>query len=184
MADVIKIEGLEELKKELRQFPEQLQKKALDKSVRAGSRIIVKAARNKAPKRAQQWEGMKYPNPPGTLKKGIKAEKARRMPVYFRRDIIGFSPIAWYGALDERGHKIVRGGTLAGGSKRRKTSGLPFDRKGRPTTSGQGRVIAHAAARPFLRPAFDENQGKVIDAMKEKLGQEIGKLKMTYLKAK
>ena len=156
MADFeIKIEGLDELKRELSQFPEQLQKKALDKAVRAGSRIIVKAARNKAPKRAQQWEGMKYPNPPGTLKKGIKAEKARRMPVYFRRDIIGFSPIAWYGALVERGHKIVR----------------------------KGKTIAHVAARPFLRPAFDENQGKVIDAMKEKLGDEIGKIKMIYLKA-
>src|SRR3990167_7866986 len=150
MADVIKIEGLEELKKELRQFPEQLQKKALDKSVRAGSRIIVKAARNKAPKRAQQWEGMKYPNPPGTLKKGIKAEKARRMPVYFRRDIIGFSPSAWYGALVERGHKIVRG----------------------------NKTIGHVAAKPFLRPAFDENLNKAIEAMKETLGKAIGKIKM------
>jgi len=156
MADLeIKIEGLNELKKELSQFPEQLQKKALDKAVRAGSRLIVKAARDKAPKRANEWEGIKYPNPPGTLKKGIKAEKARRMPAYFRRDIIGFSPVAWYGALVERGHKIVRG----------------------------DKTIGHVAAKPFLRPAFDENLNKAIDAMKEQLGKEIGKIKMNYIKA-
>ena len=156
MADFqIKIEGLEQLKKELSQFPEKLQKKALDKSVRAGSKLIVKAARDKAPKRSNEWEGIDYPNPPGTLKKSIKAEKARRMPVYFRRDVIGFSPIAWYGALVERGHKVVR----------------------------NKKTIAHVAAHPFLRPAFDENLNKAIDAMKETLGDEIGKLKLTYIKS-
>ena len=157
MADLeIKIEGLDELKKELSQFPEQLQKKALDKSVRAGSKIIVSAARSKAPVRAHEWEGIKYPNPPGTLKKGIKAEKARLMPAYFRRDIIGFSPSAWYGALVERGHKIVRG----------------------------DKTIGHVAAKPFLRPAFDENLEKALDAMKEALGKAIGDIKMGIIKVK
>ena len=157
MADFeIKIEGLDELKRELSQFPEQLQKKALDKAVRAGSKIIVAAARQKAPVRANEWEGIKYPNPPGTLKKGIKAEKARRMPAYFRRDIIGFSPSAWYGALVERGHKIVRG----------------------------DKTVGHVAAKPFLRPAFDENLEKTLNAMKEALGKAIGDIKMGIVKVK
>lgn len=184
MAELVKIEGLDQLHKDLKMFPEELQKKAISKSVRAGSKVVLKAARQKAPKRANEWEGMKYPNPPGTLKKGIKVEKARGMPLHFARDIVGFSPIAWYGALVEIGHKIVRGGTLAGGSKKRKTPGLPFDKKGRPTTSGQGKVIGYAAARPFLRPAFDDNRDKIFLAMKETLSEQIGQIKMGIIKVK
>ena len=155
-SEIVKIQGFTELMDDLKKIPIELRTKAIAKSVRAGAKVVVKAARQKAPVRSNEWEGINYPNPPGTLKKGIKAEKAKRQPSYIYRDVIGFSPKAWYGALVERGHKIVRG----------------------------DKTIGHVAAKPFLRPAFDDNQDKIFEAMREKLGEEIDKFKMGIIRVK
>ena len=175
----LNIQGLDELLKELEGLERKIFDKVMAKSVLAGAKVIQKAAKELAPVRSNEWEGASYPNPPGTLKKGIAIAKATRQPPTIVRYQVGFSKKAWYGRLVELGHKLVRGGTLAGGKKRRTTPGLPFTRgrKPRPTTSGQGRVVGHVPARPFLRPAFDNNVQKAIEAMKTTLREELDKLK-------
>ena len=161
----LKITGFQELQRELESLEPKIRKKVLGKAVRAGSNIVKKDARAHAPKQAKSWEGMQYSVPPGTLKKGIIVRRATRQPRYIVRDLIGFSKQAWYGRLVEMGHKLVRGGRLASGAKNKRKS------------SGGGKVIGHVAAKPFLRPAFDNNVDKVIAAMAKVLKEELGKLK-------
>lgn len=185
MAETIQIHGFAELIADLRTLPDKLQKKAVKDSVRAGAKLILKEARKRAPKSVHRWEGAKVNKvPPGTLRKGIKIARATKQPKWIVRDIIGFTKKAWYGRLVEEGHKWVVGGTLAGGKKRRKTKGLPVTRGGRPTTSGQGRVVKHISAKPFLRPAFDANVDKTINIMRKTLGDGIKKMKFQILTVK
>lgn len=145
----LNIKGLDELLKELEGLERKIFDKTMAKTVRAGAKVIQKAAKEKAPVRSNEWEGVSYPNPPGTLKKGIAIAKASRQPPTIVRYQVGFSKKAWYGHLVERGHKLVR----------------------------TGKTIGHVPAHPFLRPAFDDNVGKVIDAMKDTLREELDKLK-------
>lgn len=145
----LKITGLNELLKELQGLERKIFDKAMNKTVRAGAKVIQKAARENAPVRSNEWEGANYPNPPGTLKKGIAIAKASRQPPTIVRYQVGFAPKAWYGHLVERGHKLVRA----------------------------GKTIGHVPAHPFLRPAFDNNVQKVIEEMKTTLRGELDKLK-------
>ncbi|MCG8430379.1 MAG: HK97 gp10 family phage protein [Candidatus Omnitrophica bacterium] len=183
MTTEVKIEGFRELAMELKGLEPKLQKRVFGKVVRAGSKVVLKDARRRAPKRSREWEGASYPNPPGTLRKGIIVRRKRGKSFGIIRDVIGFSKAAWYGRLVETGHRIVVGGTLAGGSKRRKTKGTPFTRSGRATTSGQGRVVGHVPPKPFLRPAFDNNIERVLTQMKQTLRSEIDKLPLRKLKS-
>lgn len=145
----VKLEGFEELYKELEQLPDNIKKNVAGKVVRSGSTVVLKDARRRAPRRTNQWEGMKYKNEPGTLKKGIKVQRARKQPRWIVRDQIGFSNKAWYGRLVELGHKLVR----------------------------KGKQIGFVSPRPFLRPAFDNNVSNILTAMREKLAEELKKLK-------
>lgn len=144
-----KVKGFQELQKELEGLDRKLKRKVLGKSVRAGSNVVKKDARAHAPKRVKTWEGTKYPNPSGTLKRGVIVRRATRQPRYIVRDLIGFDAKAWYGHLVERGHKLVR----------------------------NKKVIGHVAAKPFLRPAFDNNQDKIISEMSKVFRTELDKLK-------
>jgi len=152
----ITVTGFAELSADLKKIESDLQKKISQKAVRAGANVILKAARANAPKRAKAWEGMTYKNPPGTLKKGIKVARARKQPRGIVRDQIGFSGKAWYGAQVERGHNIIR----------------------------NGKVIGHAEAHPFLRPAFDSNVDKSISTVREKLDAELAAIPLQLLRPK
>ena len=145
----LNIQGLDELLKELEGLERKIFDKVMAKSVRAGAKVIQKAAKELAPVRSNEWEGASYPNPPGTLKKGIAIAKATRQPPTIVRYQVGFSKKAWYGHLVERGHKLVR----------------------------KGNVIGHVPAHPFLRPAFDANVEKAIQEMEKVLKAELNKLK-------
>ena len=151
------IHGFKELGEDLKKYERQLQQKVVKKATREGAKVILKAARANAPKRIQEWEGAKYAQPAGTLKKrGIRIERATRQPRHIVRDIIGFSKEAWYGRLVETGHKLVR----------------------------KGKVIGHVAAKPFLRPAFDANHARAIEVMKATMEEETKKLQFQILQAK
>jgi len=166
MTDVrIEVKGIKDLYLDLSKYAEDLQTKVLRKAVRAGSKLIAKDARRRAPVRSSEWENIKYPTPPGTLKRGIRVSRARKQPKYIVRDVIGFSEQAWYGRLVETGHFIVRGGRL-----RKKGS--------------KARIVGYSPPRPFLRPAFDANVNQAIEAMKTKMFDETKKLNFQILKAK
>lgn len=145
----LNIKGLAELLKELEGLERKIFDKTMNKMVRAGAKVVQKAAKENAPVRSNEWEGASYPNPPGTLKKGIEIAKATRQPPTIVRYQVGFSKKAWYGHLVERGHKLVRA----------------------------GKTIGHVPAYPFLRPAFDNNVQKAIEEMNSVLREELDKLK-------
>ena len=110
----------------------------------------------------QQAAKEQAPTKDGLLKKGIlvrRDTKAKKFGLI--RDTIGFSKDAWYGRLVEYGHKIVRGGRLGKG----------------------GKVVGHVAAKPFLRPAFDNNVEKTVSAIKSKFHSELDKLHLPKLKS-
>lgn len=151
----VKVEGFEELFKDLRSLEPRIAKRIAGKAVRAGANVVRDAARDKAPIRTNSWEGINYPNKPGTLKKNIRVNRLGRQPRGIVRDIIGFSKKAWYGVLVERGHDIVVGG--------KKNKG--------------GKVIKHVPPHPILRPAFDNNVAKVMAAIKRVAAIEIEKMK-------
>lgn len=145
----INIKGFKELDEELARLPLKLQKQMLGKVVRAGAAVVQKEAKTLAPKRIKEWEGMKYKNPSGTLKRGIIVRRKKKE----KGDLLTYEVTlksgkkygasdAWYGRLVEMGHW--------------------FSGKVR------GRRLKWVAPKPFMRPAFANSTQKVINAMRDK----------------
>lgn len=148
-AFIIKTKGFKELDEELARLPLKFQRKIMSKAVRESAKVVQRDARSRAPKRVDEWEGMDYPTPPGTLKKNIKIERKKRGPKDEITDIVTHGRGAWYGRLVELGHRIV-------------TSGGRFT----------GRWVA---GRPHLRPALDANVAQVINTQRKVIAAGIKK---------
>jgi len=67
--ETVKIDGLAELGKALRELPDRVARNGLRVSVYAGAKVVRDEARGRAPK-AQQSLGPNQP-PPGTLKRSV-----------------------------------------------------------------------------------------------------------------
>ena len=65
----VRIEGLAQLDRALRELPQRIANRGLRASVYAGAKVIRDEARSRAPKAAQSL-GPKQP-PPGTLKRSV-----------------------------------------------------------------------------------------------------------------
>lgn len=147
MSDNIQIHGLEELTKALKKLPERIESNVLAAGVRAGAQVVRKAAIANL----------------GGDKKDIVVKKSRS-PRGTAKYKVGLSKDKWYLMFREFGTKphlikTKKKKVLAGG-------GEVF-----------GPVIHHPgqAAKPFLRPALDENVPKIIKAMGAKMGKAIEK---------
>lgn len=149
MTEYVKVSGFKELLNELQVHEQKIRNKVIKKATRAGSNIVKREAKKNAPKRVKEWRGMKYDHEAGNLKKNIGVQRLRKQPSFIIRDRVGFKGNAWYGALVERGHKIVR----------------------------NGKVIGQVAPHPILRPAFDNNVDKIISEMSRVMAFELEKLK-------
>lgn len=148
----IQLRGFKELDKELAKLPLKIQKKTLAKVVREGAKVIQKDARRKAPKRTEGWGSVvkgKWSHPPGTGRRGIVVRKKKEANKSLLTMSVTLSPKAFYMQWVEFGHKLVR----------------------------NGRTIGHIAAKPFLRPAFDNNKSRVLAKMKAIFLTELGKYK-------
>jgi HK97 gp10 family phage protein len=148
----LKATGFEALDRELAKLPLKLQKQAMRRMVRGGAAVVQKDAKQKAPKKS------------GRLKSAIivRAKPARDTKpetiaalVLIRTKTTKRGKIAPHAHLLEYGHQLVKGGKLGSG----------------------GRVIGFVAARPFMRPAFDNNISKIINVMRRILGREIREYK-------
>jgi HK97 gp10 family phage protein len=145
----IDIKGINAVKKTLEKLPEELRKSSQSAVLRAGGKPILKR------------EKSKVPVADGLLKKslgimlvgkGIKSAVKIGVRKGYKGRSLGFKE-----------------------SKRGKTKGQMTERFQDP--SNYSHLVefgtSHSAAKPFIRPAIDEAQGEVIDAMAAGLDKHL-----------
>lgn len=141
----MEITGLRELNKALTKLPERIERNIMSSAVRAGANEIKKAAVTNL----------------GGKKSDIVVKKSRA-PKGTTQYKIGINADKWYLQFKEFGTKphVIK-------SKKLMSDG----------STVFGRVVDHPgqAAKPFLRPAFDENTRKAINAMAKKIKQRLEK---------
>ncbi len=154
MADGVtfRIQGLRELSDRLHALPEALGGPVLERSVRAGAELIRADAAARAPRAT-----------------GKLARSIALWTLDVSRDhvsvAVGLRRLP-YAHLVEFGHRMVIGGRL--GARRAIRRG---PRAGQVT--GGGREVGFVAARPFLRPAFDELGPTALERIGAVLAQEL-----------
>lgn len=155
MSDGVTITGIKELDEALSKLADKEIKNAGRAAVRAGGSVIIKAARKKLPGNYK------------TLKKSI----GQRLPRPKKRNLL----ISVIGPRTGKKEKndgfyahIVEYGTLA--SREKALSAKTKRKRKYPDGLPQG-----LKARPFMRPAYDENKGKVSKAVTDKLWERIKK---------
>jgi HK97 gp10 family phage protein len=137
--ETIKIAGLDELRKELDQFPAKLQEKAIKSALKESGEIVLEAARSNLDRNQSVHSG------------GLKASLALRsltlrsknqlgVDIYSRRK--GY-PHSYVAHLVEKGHKLRQGG--------------------------------FSPAKPFMRPALDNNVDKIITEFQSQVGKMLDK---------
>lgn len=182
-----KVDGLKELVQQLKELPQKLQKQTLRKATTEGSQLVLRTAKAKVPV-----------GETGLLKKslGHKVGISRRTGVVYavigpRTGIVrtrtgkkkvtklgirfaqaGVKPYM-YAHLVEFGHRIAKGGSLSDQYYQTRVKGR-FAR-GALRKRATGVVAGHVPAKPFMRPALDENiqaikgvyERHIKDALKE-----------------
>ena len=149
-SETVRIEGLADLERALRELPDRVAKNGLRVSVYAGAKVIRDEARQRAPKAAQAL-GPNQP-PPGTLKRSVIMKHVPELSGQTRQTFFvlvrhgkkyrkqgkkgNLSQDAWYWRFVEFGTRKMR-------------------------------------ARPFLRPALEAKRREAVQAMKECLADRI-----------
>lgn len=148
--ETVRIEGLAELDRALRELPQRIANRGLRTSVYAGAKVIRDEARERAPEAAQALGPRQQP--PGTLKRSVIMKHIR--------ELSGGGRQTFY-VLVRHGKKYRNQG------KRGKLSQdawyWHFVEFGTRKMS----------ARPFMRPALEARRREAVDAIKERLAQRI-----------
>lgn len=149
-AETVRIEGLAELNRALRELPQRIANRGLRTAVYAGAKVIRDEARHRAPKAAQSL-GIKQP-PAGTLKRSVIMKHIR--------ELSGGGRQTFY-VLVRQGKKYRNQG---------KRGNLSQD-------AWYWRFVEFGtvkmSARPFLRPAFDMKKNDALTAIKTRLAERI-----------
>lgn len=157
----VKIEGLAELDKLLKQLPAKIEGNIVRSGLNASARVIRDAARLKAPVED------------GELKKSIRvSSKIDRKTGTITARIVAGNNKAFYAHFIEYGTASYYTGT--GKSVRR-----PYKIKGPVKISfGVFESIDHPGVKPqpFMRPAFDENTDQALEAFKKQIVKRLEKL--------
>ena len=149
-AETVRIEGLAELNRALRELPQRIANRGLRTAVYAGAKVIRDEARHRAPKAAQSL-GIKQP-PVGTLKRSVIMKHIR--------ELSGGGRQTFY-VLVRQGKKYRNQG---------KRGNLSQDAwYWRFVEFGTRKM----AARPFLRPALESRRREAVEAIKGRLAQRI-----------
>ncbi|NBU45443.1 MAG: HK97 gp10 family phage protein [Betaproteobacteria bacterium] len=149
-AETVRIEGLAELNRALRELPQRIANRGLRTAVYAGAKVIRDEARHRAPKAAQSL-GTKQPSA-GTLKRSVIMKHIR--------ELSGGGRQTFY-VLVRQGKKYRNQG---------KRGNLSQD-------AWYWRFVEFGtvkmSARPFLRPAFDMKKNDALTAIKTRLAERI-----------
>lgn len=164
------IKGGKEFARMLQELPGAISAEILEMSLHAGAQIVVQRAREKCPKPAERRR-------PGTvrLSDSIRADTVEKNAAHA---IVNVGTNVRYAHLVEFGHQIVARGpskTMVSVTRvsatGRVTSRLEVDPDTqRFQTAG---ATGFVAARPFLRPAFDESRAEIVARVGESLGKSI-----------
>ena len=148
--ETVRIEGLAQLDRALRELPQRIANRGLRASVYAGAKVIRDEARARAPKAAQSL-GPKQP-PPGTLKRAVIMKHVRELS----------------GGGRQTFYVLVRHGKQY--RKQGKRGQLSQD-------AWYWRFLEfgtrHMVARPFLRPALASRRQEALQAIRQRLAQRI-----------
>jgi len=159
----VSISGMADLERELLGLSNRVAKNVMFGAMRAGAVVIREAAKAKCPVSAEShWLGKKGSKgreliQPGSLKKkGIRVKRLKKGQGSTSISVIAYvSNRYWYARFVEKGHAIAR-------KKRTRTQ-----RKAGTGTTG------HVPAKPFMRPAWDENKERALQATKDYLIKRI-----------
>lgn len=157
--------GFADLERQLLEFPDAVKKTLLGAALSAGCRVIQGEAKQQCPESAEaHWLGSKGGKgraliQPGELKKkGIRVRRRNEQPnAHLLTYIVYVSKHYWYWKFVEFGHVITR----------------------KTRTRAERRVLTenwkggHVAAKPFMRPAFDGQKEKAVQATGEYLKARI-----------
>lgn len=140
----IRITGLDELERNLKDFPLRIAKNIVARTVYAGAAIVRNEARAICPVRT------------GALRRSIRIRRRRTERGSFQV-IYSIGPGLWYG-------KLVEYGTKAHRIKPRFMKAIKIGE-----VLGKWADHPGATPKPYLRPAFDKSTSKIIEAMRAKL---------------
>jgi HK97 gp10 family phage protein len=165
MADQIEVSGLTELRQTLlKDLPEALQGKASQLALAKATRPIIAAAQARAPSRKPRGfvgpiaAGAKVA---GNLKRAIYSYRNRESTKTYESRFIGVKGKAWYWRFIEFGRASIT----------RATGSLGNVRKG-----FFGKTVTAVPAKPFLRPAFEENATRALEIYQQALLPAIEKV--------
>jgi HK97 gp10 family phage protein len=157
MSMSMKIAGIPEMQGKLKLMQQATNEDATRRAVRAGSAAIREAMTAEAPV-LDEWTAKSTALEPGTLKEGIRFS-VRKLKGGVFRGIIGPRRGTRRAAhLVEYGHLLIKGGKLRIGPK---------------GPVGDGKVIGHVPAHPFLRPAYESSWKLAIAAFAEVLKSSL-----------
>lgn len=166
----VKLEGLKELNRNLKQLSPKQQLSVYRGAVRKAARPMANDSKQKAKVAKFNVVFNGEVIRPGTLRDSIKVKTSKDT---YGVNAYVYSDKPW-ALWIEKGHKIVyRPG-------RRGEKGRYAGRKGYKKLKyrqGAGRVVGESPAFPFMRPAFEHNDEKAIVTVQKELGRLIQRYK-------
>jgi HK97 gp10 family phage protein len=172
----VKVDGLKELERALRNLPDNVAKNGLRSSVRAGAKVIVDEAKVRAPVYSGKV-GKNHP-PAGTLRrsiimKHIREASGRERQTFFVTVRSGkkYRKQGKKGNLSQDAFywKFIEFGYYAGGSKK----GMTYRGARKARREGSLEGARFIPAKPFIRPAFEARKTDALNAIKNQLSQRI-----------
>ena len=144
----IHVQGLAELNQALQGLSARIEQNILRGSLRAGQKEILEAAKSRVPVAS------------GALRASLKIKTSSKRGVVSARLVAG-SKTAYYA-------RMVEFGTAQHFIKPKRARSLFFAGLAREVVDHPG-----AAAHPFMRPAFDEAQGKALESMRAYIARRL-----------
>lgn len=181
----IQTTGFADLEKMLLGLPDKLAKNVMFGAMRAGAVVIQKAAKDACPVSAEaHFLGKKGTKgreliQPGTLKKkGIRVRRLKRSQGATSVAVAAYvSNRYWYANFVEYGHRI--GSRWGSGVERAYYSERVLTKRGYWQTKKKVQVVndsrGHVPAKPFMRPAWDNNKEQALEAVRAYLAERIPK---------
>lgn len=165
MAEVSEVKGLRELGEALRGLSADMQKKVARQAVAAGAKVVRDAARRYAPKDT------------GALRRGVVMKRARRSQLTEEYLVtISTKEMKKYVAKSRASIYELDGPIRPGGPKKLLAKKESYESWG---DMFYGRFFEFGTvkmpARPFLRPAIENNTQKATEAIAQRLKQRIDK---------
>jgi hypothetical protein len=154
------LSGLEEMKGKAKLLQQAMREDVAKQAAAAGAGVILRAMQSRAPVRVDTPTAGSTSLPPGAIKRSLRVTVGNVRGGLVMAKIGPFRKIKGLVASVEYGHRLVKGG-----SSRVKANGVV----------GQGKVIGFVAAKPFLRPAFDESANNALAASAEVVRDRLGK---------